>query len=227
MPFTLDHVVPWGRTLSEIQAMVNLSAAERRGRILGCGDGPASFNAELTERGGKVVSIDPLYALSGASIARRIAETFAVVMEQVYRHQDDFIWTDRVQPKTLGQRRMEAMGKFLHDYPKGKREGRYVEAALPSLPFADGAFDLALSSHFLFLYSEQLSVEFHLDALWEMLRVAEEVRVFPLLKMDGAPSPHLSPVLDVMNANGVAATIETVPYRFQRGAHKMLRLGSR
>ncbi|OOV34767.1 hypothetical protein BV61_02150 [Candidatus Synechococcus spongiarum LMB bulk15M] len=230
MPFSLDHVVPWGRTLAEIQAMVNLSAAERATgsvRILDCGGGPASFNAELTELGGEVVSIDPLYALSGAFIARRIAETFAVVMEQVYRHEGNFIWTNVVSPKVLGECRMEAMNRFLHDYPKGKKEGRYVEAALPSLPLPDGAFDLALSSHFLFLYSEQFDLEFHLDALWEMLRVAEEVRVFPLLKMDGTPSHHLSAVMDVMRMHGVSSAIETVPYEFQRGGNQMLRLGAR
>lgn len=227
MPFSLNHVVPWGRTLAEIQAMFNLSAADQRGRILGCGDGPASFNVELTELGGEVVSIDPLYALSGAFIARRIAETFAVVMEQVHRHQDDFIWTHMVSPATLGRRRMEAMDRFLHDYSKGKKEGRYVEAALPSLPFTDGAFDLALSSHLLFLYTEQFNLEFHLDALWEMLRVAKDVRVFPLLQMDGTLSSHLSPVMDLMNLHGVDSIIEAVPYEFQRGGHQMLRLRAR
>jgi len=30
--------------------------------ILGCGDGPASFKPELTRWGGKIISVDPLYA---------------------------------------------------------------------------------------------------------------------------------------------------------------------
>ena len=51
---------------------------------------------------------------------------------------------------------------------------------MPDLPFDDGAFDLALSSHLLFLYSEQFDLGFHVRALEEMLRVAAEVRVFPL-----------------------------------------------
>lgn len=227
MSFSLNRVVPWGRTFAEIQAMFNLSAADQRSRILGCGDGPSSFNAELTELGGDVVSIDPLYGRSGAFIARKITETFAVVMEQVYRHQGNFVWTHVSSPETLGQWRMEAMDRFLHDYLKGKKDGRYVEAALPSLPFAHGTFDLALSSHFLFLYSEQLNLKFHLDALWEMLHIAGEVRVFPLLQMDGTPSPHLSPVMDVMNFRGVDSAIEAVPYAFQRGGHQMLRLRTR
>lgn len=65
MPFSVDRVILWGRTFDEYQAMFDLSAADLRRRILGCGDGPASFNAELNSLGGDVVSIDPLYSIRG------------------------------------------------------------------------------------------------------------------------------------------------------------------
>ena len=45
MTFTLDRIVPWGRTFDEYRAMFALSTTDLEGRILGCGDGPASFNA--------------------------------------------------------------------------------------------------------------------------------------------------------------------------------------
>ena len=45
--------------------------------------------------------------------------------------------------------------------------------------FADREFDLALCSHLLFLYSEQLTADFHLASIRELCRVAGEVRVFP------------------------------------------------
>lgn len=57
MGFTLDQVVPWGRSYEEYLAMFALTEADLHKRILGCGDGPASFNAELTKRGGKVISV--------------------------------------------------------------------------------------------------------------------------------------------------------------------------
>ena len=82
---------------------------------------------------------------------------------------------------------------------------------------------VALSSHFLFLYSVQFDLDFHLVALQEMLRVAAEVRVFPLLQLGGAPSPHLPRVREALAA-GVRATVEPVPYEFQRGGNHMLRL---
>ena len=224
MPFSLQHVIPWGRTFAEYQGMFDLSPADLCRRILGCGDGPASFNAELTALGGEVVSIDPMYAFSGAVIARRVEETFDVVMDQVRRNPDDFVWTHVPSIEELGRRRMGAMRRFIRDYPAGTDRGRYVDASLPELPFADGSFELGLSSHFLFLYSEQFDLAFHLDALREMLRAAEEVRVFPLLQVGGAPSPHLQAAIEAMRSEGVAAAVEPVPYEFQRGGNRMLRL---
>ena len=57
------------------------------------------------------------------------------------------------------------METFLGDYVAGAAEGRYIDAELPTLPFPDASFDLALSSHFLFLYSAQLGEEFHVMSL--------------------------------------------------------------
>ena len=64
MAFTLDQIVPWGRTFDEYRRMFALTDADLTRRILGCGDGPASFNAEATLRGVRVLSIDPIYASS-------------------------------------------------------------------------------------------------------------------------------------------------------------------
>ena len=101
--------------------------------------------------------------------------------------------------------------------------GDHMEASLPELPFVDDAFDLAPSSHLLFLYSDQLDLGFHIRALEEMLRVAAEVRVFPLLQTGGAPSPHVEGVVGAFSSRGMDATVEPVAYEFQRGGNRMLR----
>jgi hypothetical protein len=59
--FTLEHVVPWGRSFDEYRRMFALTEEDLRLRILGCGDGPASFNAEATRRGTRMISCDPIY----------------------------------------------------------------------------------------------------------------------------------------------------------------------
>ncbi|MEM6717567.1 MAG: SAM-dependent methyltransferase, partial [Cyanobacteria bacterium P01_C01_bin.147] len=48
MAITLDTIVPWGRSYAEYVAMFNLTEADLAGRILGCADGPAAFNAVMT-----------------------------------------------------------------------------------------------------------------------------------------------------------------------------------
>ena len=62
----LQRTVPWGRDLEEYLEMFSLSALETGDTFIGCGDGPASFNAEATSRNIHVTSVDPLYAFSKA-----------------------------------------------------------------------------------------------------------------------------------------------------------------
>jgi hypothetical protein len=74
--FTLDAVVPWGRSFEEYRSMFALSEADLRLNILGCADGPASFNAEAMRRGFRVRSCDPLYQFTPAGIRERIDQTY-------------------------------------------------------------------------------------------------------------------------------------------------------
>ncbi|MEM6452808.1 MAG: SAM-dependent methyltransferase, partial [Cyanobacteria bacterium P01_D01_bin.105] len=64
MAMQLDSVVPFGRSFDEYVNMFSLTATDLHRSILSVADGPASFNAEGTERGYKIQSLDPLYAFS-------------------------------------------------------------------------------------------------------------------------------------------------------------------
>lgn len=222
MGFTLDKVVPWGRSYDEYVSMFGLTEHDLELRILGCGDGPAAFNSVLSKCGGHIVSIDPIYVFDSAQIRNRIAETYETVMIQMHKNKNDYVWETITSLEQLGSVRMSAMETFLADFDPGKLEGRYIAGELPSLPFESGQFDIALSSHFLFLYSACLSAEFHLQALQEMLRVSREVRVFPLLTLDGALSPHLDFVSDHLASHDFNVEVRPVPYEFQRGGNEML-----
>ena len=121
---------------------------------------------------------------------------------------------------------MATMRAFLADFDAGRAAARYLTDALPGLSFADGQFDLALCSHLLFLYSEQLSLECHLAAIRELCRVAREVRICPLLALDCRPSPHIAPVQAQLRAAGFVAEIRRVPYEFQAGGNQMMQIFS-
>lgn len=222
--FTLDEVVPWGRSFDEYQRMFALSDVDRSLAILGCADGPASFNVGAVRRGMRVTSCDPMYRYDAEEIRQRIGSTYDTILEQTRKNADEFVWHVITSVEELGAVRMAAMMDFLDDYDLGKAEGRYVDAALPALSFGDRSFDLALSSHFLFLYSTQLGQAFHRAAIDELCRVAAEVRIFPLLALGGERSAHVDENVDRLRAAGYDVAIERVPYEFQRGGNEMLRI---
>ena len=224
MAYTYESAVPWGRSFDEYVDMFRLTGAELHLRILGCADGPAAFNSEMAERGRFTVSCDPLYQFSRSQIRTRIDETYTNIIEQTYQNLDMFVWTRIRSVDELGRMRRSSMAHFLNDYDRGKKEGRYVPGELPHLPFAPQTFDLALCSHFLFLYSPILSLSFHLEAVAAMCSVAPDVRIFPLLTYDGERSPYVETVITTMQAAGRTVRIEPVTYEFQRGGNQMLRI---
>ncbi len=208
--------------MEEYVAMFDLSPEDLQLRILDCGGGPASFNADMAERGLRVVSCDPIYRFSATEIERRVAETYPVLLQGVEEEKERFVWTRIVSPEELGEVRMRAMRRFLEDFGAGLADGRYLEASLPELPIGDDEHDLALCSHLLFLYSEQLDTDFHLASIRELLRIATEARVFPLLDMTGKESVHLDPVRARLEREGYEVRLRQVPYEFQRGGDRML-----
>ena len=121
MPYTLESVVPLGRSYDEYVRMFSLSASDLSGRILGCADGLASFNAVHTGRGGRVVSIDPLYDFPTADIRDRIEETFKETMRQMKLNTSEFVWDRIGTVDDLAALRKRAMTMFLEDYPDPRR----------------------------------------------------------------------------------------------------------
>ena len=224
MTFRLDNVVPWGRSFDEYVRMFNLTKDELTLSILSCGDGPASFNSEMKERGHKVISCDPIYQFTADQLQMRIRETYNKVMTEAHNNKSNFVWDIIKSPEELGLVRMAAMQEFLADYEKGKLERRYLAQSLPTLAFEDKAFGLALCSHFLFLYTEQLSLEFHRASIAEMCRVAGEVRIFPLIDLDLNKSSYVPAICSELHKAGFTIEIQKVPYEFQRGGDEMMRI---
>jgi hypothetical protein len=224
----LDSIIPWGRSFDEYRRMFALSDADLVGPILGCGDGPASFNAEGTEGGHAIISCDPIYDFAAAEIDNRVRDCYETVISQVKQSADGFVWTDFRDADDLGRHRIAAMRRFLADFERGKGQGRYIAASLPSLPFRQRSFTLALVSHLLFLYSDQLSTPDHIAAVDELLRVADEVRIFPLLGLDRRWSPHVEPVRCHLEGESFEVTIAPVDYEFQkaddRAGNRMMRV---
>jgi hypothetical protein len=61
--------------------MFALTDQDLAGAILGCGNGPASFNAEAASLGRRVVSCDPIYTFSAGEIERRVSKNTWAMMK--------------------------------------------------------------------------------------------------------------------------------------------------
>ena len=121
---------------------------------------------------------------------------------------------------------MSVMQEFLADFEQGKQEGRYCFEELPSLQFEDHRFDIALCSHFLFLYTDLFSLDFHRASIAEMCRVAKEARIFPLLDLGGDKNQYVEDIISEFSKKGYTVSIESVDYEFQRGGNQMMRISN-
>ena len=220
----LENVVPWGRNLEEYKNMFLLSNEDlQTKKILGCGDGPSSFNQEVTCLIGNITSIDPIYQFTKEEIQKRIDETSLTISEQIKQNQNDFVWSNIKNVDELIDIRLTAMSNFIKDYENGKKEKRYIHQELPKLSFENSSFDIVLSSHFLFLYSEHFDLQFHIDSILEMCRVSkDEVKIFPLLDLKNKKSKYLEPIIEILKEKGFKTKIIKTDYEFQKGANKLL-----
>lgn len=224
MAMKLDQVVPFGRSLDEYVRMFNLTNDDLRKSILSVADGPASFNAEGTQCGYPIQSVDPLYIFNADQIRNRFYNVVDNVIEQIKSTPNDWIWTYHDSPEKLKKSRERALKLFCDDFEYGKAQRRYEVGELPKLQYQDHEYEIGLSSHFLFLYSDHFDEVFHTNSIFEMLRVCREVRIFPLLTLMLRRSPHLNNVVVKLEKAGFNCEFHKVAYELQRGGNEMLRI---
>ena len=222
----IGETIVSARPLAEYVAMFDLDdEALGRRPILDCPGGASSFAAEVRARGGEVTSVDPLYALPPEVFAARARADVRRSNRFVRDNIERYVWPFFSSLDDPLARRGAGCERFIAD--RTASPDAYVAAALPTLPFADDAFALVLSSHLMFSYADRLDHGFHLDALRELARVcAGEVRVYPLVDVGAAPYPRLADLRETLLAEGLNSELRRVPYEFQRGADRMLVLTS-
>jgi SAM-dependent methyltransferase len=221
MAMQLDSIVPFGRTLAEYRLMFNLTDADLQRQILDIGAGPASFTAEMFQLGNRVTAIDPIYKFSGAEIQHQFDACVDRIIGQIENNEQDWVWKFHKSPADLRATRELALKLFLTDYPAGKTAGRYIAGAVPDA-IGDNFYDLILCSHFLLLYSAQLSWEFHRDAVTKLLQHTHELRIFPLLTLAWDRSPYLDRLCEHVTNLGYQPQILPVEYELQPGGNQML-----
>ncbi|MFE9574768.1 methyltransferase domain-containing protein [Nocardia sp. NPDC006044] len=210
------------RSLAEYRAIFSLTDADLHGRILDCPGGAASFTAEASALGAQVTATDPVYRRPPGDLrGLAIAETDRG-SDWATAHSERYRWDWYGGPRQHREMRHAAARLFGDDVLVNP--GRYVAAELPSLPFPDDSFDLALSSHLLFTYADRLDADFHLAALVELARVcAGEVRAYPLVDHLGNAQHDLVAYLrKELEDKGIRTGLREIDYEFHHGANTVL-----
>jgi len=201
--------------------MFDLAPEDLTGSVLDCCAGGSSFAAET---GGRVIAVDPAYAMGREDLAVRVRVALDEGDRMIDRNADRFEWGWYGTPAHRADMRRAAAEHFLTDLDE--RPERYVAGALPHLPLSSGSVDLVLCSHLLFTWADQLGEDWHRRALAELVRVARrEVRMFPLVVQGtGEPVVFLDVLRAELHARGHRSQLRDVPYRFQRGGTQMLQI---
>ncbi len=224
----LPAVSFFGRTLEEYCRFFALDPAALRGRaVLDVAAGPASFTAEAYRRGIDAVAVDPLYDRPHAALAAQVREDYARMFFQMRAKPRLFRLKSFASFDAAEADRRAAASRFLADYEGNVRHGRYVRAALPLLPFLDGAFDLVLCAHLLFIYAARFDFDWHVAACAELARVSHgEVRIHPVCGPDGKPYAELDRLRSELGSLSITSAVVRVNYEFFAGSSSMLVLNS-
>ncbi len=206
----LPSIPFFGRALEEYAQFFSLDpSVDLRGRaVLDVAAGPSSFTAEACALGCDAVAVDPLYGRSADALATYVAIDYREVFARLRAHPDLARFRAFASVNEAEARRRAAAARFLHDYAERFVLGRYVGAALPALPFADGAFDLVLCGCFLFQHTSRFDFAFHVEACRELARVSRgEARVHPVSGPNGRPYPKLGALCEGLARLGVAGEL--------------------
>lgn len=223
MSLILDDILITGRLYEEYIAFFDLDIEKHKGkRVLDCPSGASSFVSSASAKGIDAVGTDILYEFDVDAIKKQ----GEISIDKIY---EDVSWMDGFNfdfYKSIDnhkKHRQKALSEFHKDYNKEK----YIYNSLPKLNFKDKSFDIVLSSHLLFVYDDRFDYKFHRDSILEMLRVADEVRIFPLVDFKNSHvdeeknfSPYVYQVLDELKE--FSYEIKKVGFEFQPKANYMM-----
>lgn len=221
---SLKKITLIGRTFDEYYDMFRLSDVNKSNdKILDAASGVSSFCGEAAARGFSVCGCDPIYNLSAEKILKKSEKDLAQVMRKMPPIAGLYRWNRFDSVEALQKNRETALHRFAQNYALNRRN--YVCCSLPYSGFEDEEFDYTLSSHFLFMYDNQLDYEFHKEAVFEMLRVcSKEVRIFPLVNLRGQKSRFVHTIINEVLDKGYGVSIDKVCYEFVKNGNEMLRI---
>lgn len=215
-------VVNWIYDFSDYQQMYDLTERDFTKSIFDFSAGIASFNAEATKRGMSVVSMDALYSLSDDIMRARAGKFLQDTVVQLQATPDCLKNPSLETVRSIIQLWEKTEKLFLEDYATGKLQYRYQPMQTPPFNYETHQFELALCTDFIFHHA--LSRENVNAILKELCRVAEEVRIYPLLDHDRKMPKELGPLMLVLQQKNFGVEVREVAYHTLKDGNAMLRI---
>lgn len=223
MSLKLDNILITGRLYEEYIAFFDLDIKKLRGKkVLDCPSGASSFVSAASKNGMDAKGTDVLYEFDIQDIQKQ----GEISIDKIY---EDVSWMDGFNfdfYKSI-ENHKKFREKALFEFSKDYNKEQYFHNTLPKLDFEDKSFDLVLSSHLLFVYDDRFDYEFHKSSILEMLRVSDEVRIFPLVDFNNSHvdedknfSPYVYKILQDLKKYD--CEIIKVDFEFQPKANYMM-----
>lgn len=223
----LDKVVLLGRTFDEYVRYFTLDPEALRGRsVLDVASGVSSFCAEANALGIRATAFDLIYDSSPDEIQSRCEPdldhvTRNIALAKTYK------WDFYKSPEGMRRFRERAYRAFLADY-RTQRGARYVAGTLPKLPFADGQFDVTLTSYLLFVYEHHFDYAFHKRSVLEIMRVTrDEARCYPIVTFEAKPCTYLDRLQSDPDLKHLTFEQVRTDFEFLIGSNSFLRIRHR
>lgn len=218
----LKNIALIGRTFEEYCNMFDLDDLSGNEIILDVASGVSSFCAEANKKGFNVTASDKIYSLSPYEIEQKCKQDLDMIIKQVPDITDFFVWNYFKDIESLKNQREKAYKLFIEDFRKyGNR--RYVPVEYPATDFGSDQFDISLLSHFLFLYEEHLSYDFHKSTILELLRItSKEIRIFPIVNLKGKKSIYVELIKRDKDFGCFQISINRVGYEFMKNGNEMM-----
>jgi hypothetical protein len=207
-------------------------------KILDIPGGPSTLNQMITKLASRVgcfktqvISCDPVYELPEAEIWKKAVDDINRITDLYFQHPQSLNPSYFDARTQLSMRLAAVMDKerhygflceFMDDFISDKRlaSSRYQNCKLPYLQdFTTSSFDLALVGHLLFTYANEttFNLDFHVESLEELTRVAKEVRVFPVGGLNGEISPILKVLRVQLQTKGIFSEVVASPNDMVKG----------
>lgn len=218
----INRIVFIGRTFEEYIKMFDLSPENLENmKVLDCAGGACSFTAHANKLGIDSTSCDIAYYHEVVDLEQKGLEDIEHTIEHMEKASGNYVWEYFSSIDALKEERSRALKDCVQDMRENPQH--YQAVTLPVLPFENKQFDMTVCAHLLFMYSDRLDYQFHLNSLKELIRVTKgEIRIFPLTDLYGKKYDQLSQLMNDLKEHVCSIEEVKVSYEFQKNANHML-----